>query len=228
METRDYKCTYIRTKNAEEFGIATKFYEDNWFELCASKWWKSVSNIWHVWIYAESNWKECTAVSTLSYISRYIWVRDITEEVLWKDTWWIEKYIIGSEDQAYARKRMSEINFEEPFFEKFLPFKKDKPMTLSQEIFDRFLKSNKTKVIEAVEKAESIQNEITPLLKPFNELAVELATNKKNLERAFDNQDKERIKFYLKELQEINSIFDDKLFDQLKTILKAINKSLSL
>ena len=63
--------------------------------------------------------------------------------------------------------------------------------------FERFLKSNKTKVIEAVETAEKIQEEISPLLKPFNELAVELATNKKNLERAFDNQDKEQIKFYL-------------------------------
>jgi hypothetical protein len=100
--------------------------------------------------------------------------------------------------------------------------------TLSQEIFDRFLKSNKTKVIEAVERAETIIEEVSPLLKPFNELSLELITTKKNLEKAFDEQNKEQIKFYLKELQEINSIYDDKLFDQFKTVLKAINKSLSL
>jgi hypothetical protein len=99
--------------------------------------------------------------------------------------------------------------------------------TLAQEIFDRFLKTNKTKVIEAVERANTIIEEVAPLLKPFNELSLELIITKKKLEAVFDDQNKEEIKLYLKELQEINSIYNDKLFDQLKTILKAINKSLS-
>jgi DNA-binding transcriptional regulator YhcF (GntR family) len=104
----------------------------------------------------------------------------------------------------------------------------EKIMTLADKIFERFLKSNEKKVIEATERAEAIQEEISPLLKPFNELSLELAAVKNTLEKAFNSQDKENIKFYLKELQKINAIFDDKLFDQLKTVLKAINKSLSL
>jgi len=39
--------------------------------------------------------------------------------------------------------------------------------TLQQEIFDRFLKSTKTKVIEAVEKAEDNIEKVKNLLSPF-------------------------------------------------------------
>lgn len=226
----DYKKTMVRVRNLAEYWRACRFYEDKWYKV---NWLKEYfshydfedlsSEEWETYIFNENNkyidrdpfFRE---VFLLRYPSHREWLIDITKEVLWKDTWWIEKYI-----KDFTKQQMNE-----PFFKKFLPFKKDKPMTtLAQEIFDRFLKTNKTKVIETVERANTIIEEVTPLLKPFNELSLELMITKKTLEAAFDDQNKEEIKLYLKELQEINSIYNDKLFDQLKTILKAINKSLS-
>lgn len=115
-----------------------------------------------------------------------------------------------------------------PQHKNILSSKKNKPMsTLSQEIFERFIKSNKTKVIEAVEKAEEIWEEFSKLINPIGIYLESYIDAKENLERAFDEQDKEEIKVYLERIQKFNATFDDKLFDQLRTILKAINKSLS-
>lgn len=101
----------------------------------------------------------------------------------------------------------------------------NKPMTLLQEMFDRFLKSNKTKIIEAVETAEenlNKQDELKNLLDYFGEVN----KRKNTLTTAYDRQDKEWIKLSLKELQTLNVKMNDKLFDQFFAVVKSLNKML--
>ena len=99
--------------------------------------------------------------------------------------------------------------------------------TLAQEIFDRFLKSNKTKVIEAVESAEINMQTICNLVNPLNDLMEMISSSKKNLERAYERQDKNSIKTYLLALQTLNEIMEDKLFEQMVTIGNAIQKNVN-
>ena len=104
---------------------------------------------------------------------------------------------------------------------------KNEMTTLAQEIFDRFLKSNKTKVIEAVESAEINMQTICNLVNPLNDLMEMISSSKKNLERAYERQDKNSIKTYLLALQTLNEIMEDKLFEQMVTIGNAIQKNVN-
>jgi len=151
------------------------------------------------------------------------WIPENRLKLVSKDTGWLEKYVPIIEDTTQRAYR-STPTVTNPFYK----LKNNKPMTtLQQEIFDRFLKSTKTKVIEATEKAEDNIEKIKNLLHPFKGQVSQTELIKAGLADWFNTQDKQKIKDNLKELQDLNKFFEDDLVKQLETILKAINKNLS-
>lgn len=215
VEERDRSKTYIKIATQEEKDFALEFYRKKGFEI------DDITPIseWDIYIRAYFDWKSVSNFNSP-------WDIDITEEVL-SQMPKKEEYITWPILPKFhcEQPRAIEFSITQP---SILPHKPNKPMTtLAQELFDRFLKSDKTKVIEAVEQAEVIKEEMAELEKPVYDLLERLNYMKTELERAYERQDKAAIKEHLKNLQEINAIFGDKLFEQYKTIMKAINKMLA-
>jgi len=102
------------------------------------------------------------------------------------------------------------------------------PMTkLWQKLFDRFIKSKETKILETSENANSKLEDFVGLLNPLLDLIQDLRASLKKLDGSYEIQNKEWITINLNELNKTIKIMEDEKVTQLKIILKSLNKDLS-
>lgn len=97
---------------------------------------------------------------------------------------------------------------------------------IDSKLFDRFLKSTETKVLDAVELAETNANDYEELINRIDSFYNLYTRTTENLKRAYNNQNKTEIKTYLKELNSMEDTIKDPLFEQFFMVVKSINKVL--
>lgn len=95
---------------------------------------------------------------------------------------------------------------------------------LQEKLFDRFLKSNETKIIETTEKLEEKLELLNNIYLFLNSRKDEIKKAKSNLEDSFERQDKDLIKTYTKEWNELLNKLDDPLYEQLLTIVESLKE----
>lgn len=93
---------------------------------------------------------------------------------------------------------------------------------LQEKLFDRFLKSNETKIIETTEKLEEKLELLNNIYLFLNSRKDEIKKAKSNLEESFERQDKDYIKTYTKEWNELLKKLDDPLYEQILTIVESL------
>lgn len=111
-----------------------------------------------------------------------------------------------------------------------IPFTPSQPTKMTQintDLFERFIKGTKTQVLDSVERAENSLEERNELITSIRDFYDDYASSKESLKWAYNNQDKQSIKKYLKEVQSKEDILKDELFQkQLFPVIKSINKTL--
>jgi Asp-tRNA(Asn)/Glu-tRNA(Gln) amidotransferase A subunit family amidase len=101
-------------------------------------------------------------------------------------------------------------------------------MTLIDEkLFERFLKSKETKVLDAVEEAEKNIENYNDSIESINTFFADYHKAKISLEIAYNSKDKSEINRQLKRLHEKEDILKDTLFtEQFFPVIESINKLL--
>lgn len=115
-------------------------------------------------------------------------------------------------------------DYQEKILDKFLQTNNKQMNKLQEKLFDRFLKSNETKIIETTEKLEEKLELLNNIYLFLNSRKDEIKNAKSNLEESFERQDKDLIKTYTKEWNELLKKLDDPLYEQLLTIVESLKE----